>query len=535
MPPRFEDAMRILDDAVRRSAAFRAWLRSRRWCGETVGMRSELVVRDSALLAASGTETLVITLVLARDGPSSVLLHLPLSVATARLDSDAFELSNGPERWYVGEAERRESYARFLTDGLRRGLRLPTRTGDSLHFRGGSLGAFQSLEPGAEGDSSNLLVHLATTGLEVVFKSYKILDPQNREPLILERLRRRGFAHTPRFLGEVSLGQGEERLVLGVATQKVDGEDLFADLTGRWREELGRSSPASTDLEQVTLRLADELGEATAALHDTLVDRKPGPFQAEPFTPEDAEAAYRIAARNLTDSVRLLARRHGEGRDLPPDLASECRELLLDHRKAIEGVLGSLEASVGTAKTVTHADLHLGQVLRSRQDGSLFFIDFEGEPERSPGQRSVRLPPLRDVATMVRSFAYVKHGAWRDCLGGDPRAALKAMRPHDRSPELQEVLGRLETWEDAAVRRFSGRYLARTNLYPELDPATAQRILRGWTMEKALYELRYELKHRPANFLIPLEGILSLAKERSGDDGGPAAMPRSADPSVRTL
>jgi len=511
MPPRFEDAVGILEDAVRRSAAFRVWLRSRRWCGETVGIRSELAVRDSALLAASGSETLVLTLVLARKGPSSVLLHLPLSVATARLDPGAFELSSGPERWYVVEAERRGSYAQFITEGLRRGLRLRTHAGDSLHFRGGSLGAFRSLEHGTEGDSSNLLVHMATADLEVVFKSYKILDPQNREPLILERLRRRGFAQTPRFLGELSLGQGEERLVLGVATQKIDAEDLFAHLTGWWRKELRRPSLASTDLEQLTLRLADELGEATAALHDTLVDRKPGPFQAEPYTLEDAQSAYRIATRNLKDSTRILARRRGERGDLPSDLASECRELLLDHRKAIEGVLGSLEASVGTVKCVTHADLHLGQVLRARQDGSLLFIDFEGEPERSPGQRSVKLPPLRDVATMVRSFAYVKHTAWRDCLGGEPRAALKAMRPHDLSFGLREVLGRLQAWESAAVRRFSGRYLARTRLYPELDQAMAQRIIRGWAMEKALYELRYELKHRPGNFLIPVEGILSLA------------------------
>ena len=120
MPPRFEDAVGILEDTVRRSAAFRVWLRSRRWCGETVGMRSELVMRDLAELAATGTETLVLALVLARDGPSSVLLHLPLSMATARLDPGAFELSSGPERWYIVEAERRESYARFLMEALRK-------------------------------------------------------------------------------------------------------------------------------------------------------------------------------------------------------------------------------------------------------------------------------------------------------------------------------------------------------------------------------------------------------------------------------
>jgi len=511
MPPRFEDAVGILEDAVRRSAGFRAWLRARRWCGETVGMHSELVVRDWAELAATGTEALVLALVLAREGPSSILLHLPLSVATARLDPGAFELSSGPERWYLVEAERRDTYARFLTEALRRGLRLRTRAGDSLHFRGESLGAFRSLGEGVEGDSSNLLVRVATAGPEVLFKSYKIVDPENREPVILERLRRRGFAATPRFLGEVSLGQGEERLVLGVVTERVDAEDLFAYLTGLWQEELRPPYPALTDFEEVTLHLADGLAEATAALHEVLVDRKPGPFHAEPFTRDDAQAAYRIAARNLSDSIRLLARRQVKGGDLPLDLASECRGLLLDHRKPIERVLGFLEASLGTVKTVTHADLHLGQVLRSRHDGALFFVDFEGEPERSPGTRSVKLPPLRDVATMVRSFAYVKHAAWRDSLGGEPHAALQVLRPDELPAGSRERLRRLQAWEDAAVRRYTARYLACTSLYPEIDPATAQRIIRGWTMEKALYELRYELKHRPANFLIPFEGILSLA------------------------
>ena len=515
MPSGFEGACRDLEDAIRRSTAFRNWLRSRRWCGESVGARSELATRDHAVLAESGTEALVLFVVLAREGPSPVLIHLPLSVAKARLDSEVFELAGDQERLFVTEAERRESYARFLADGFRRGPKIRTRSGSLLHFTGESLGAFRSLAPSPETDSSNLIVRMVTSEHEVVFKSYKLLDPQNREPAILERLHRRRFPHAPRFLGELSLGQGEERLVLGMATQQVGGEDLFAWLSAGWQEELRRGPASPSDFEGETMDLASTLGEMTAALHDALVDRKPGPFQAEPFTSADAQKAYRAATGNLADSIRLLAHRGSAGGSISSELASQSRGLLLDHRRDIEDVLVFLEAGIGTVKCVTHGDLHLGQVLRSPQDGSLCFVDFEGEPERPPNQRSVKLPPLRDVATMIRSFAYMRHIAWRDYLGGELNAPMQALPPPVLTSEQQEVLGRLQAWEDGVVRRYSERYLARTSLYPELDQAMAQRIIRGWTMEKALYELRYELRHRPANFLIPFEGILSLATPRT--------------------
>ena len=499
MSSRFADAIEAVEVAVRRSAAFRAWLRGRRWCGESVSLHSELSVKDSAPLSETGTEALVFILGLAQEGSSSALLHLPLSVATARFAPDAFELPVGPDRVYVLEAERRESFARFLADGFRGGPKISTRAGGSLLFRGERLGSFRTMEPAASGDSSNLVFRMTTSEASLVFKSYKLLDPQNREPAILERLHRRRFPHAPPLLGELSLGQGEDRLVLGVATQHLDAVDLFAWLVDGWRDALRPEAPPPGPFEDTTLALAADLGAATAALHDALVDRKPGPFQAEPFAPEDAQSAYRLATRNLTDSLRLLAHRDPSDPAIPSERAAESRELLLDHRRDIEDILAFLNASVGTVKSVTHADLHLGQVLRSPRDGSLTFIDFEGEPERSPAARSVKLPPLRDVATMIRSFAYVRHTVLRN-LG--PAATA-------------ETASRLRVWEEAVVRAYRDRYLARTNLYPELEKETAERVIRGWTMEKALYELRYELKHRPANYGIPLDGILSSAGVRA--------------------
>ena len=144
----------------------------------------------------------------------------------------------------------------------------------------------------------------------------------------------------------------------------------------------------------------------------------------------------------------------------------------------------------------------------------LFFIDFEGEPERSPGQRSLKLPPLRDVATMNRSFSYVKHYAWRTAVGGDAMSATRLLEREGLAGSERSLAERLLAWEAACVERFTSRYLGHTTLYEGLRPDEAHRAIRGWMMEKALYEFRYELKYRPANIFIPLEGITTLSQGR---------------------
>jgi predicted trehalose synthase len=185
--------------------------------------------------------------------------------------------------------------------------------------------------------------------------------------------------------------------------------------------------------------------------------------------------------------------------------------MVFENRERIEDVLRGLLSTVGTPKAVTHGDLHLGQVLRRASDGGLLFVDFEGEPERSPGERHAKMPPLRDVATMNRSFSYVTHYAWRDFLRGNDTAAVRLLTRAAFSPAEEAVAERLHNWERAATERFVAAYLQRAPHFRHVEPASALRAIRGWMTEKALYELRYELRHRPANIYIPLEGVMSLA------------------------
>src|SRR2546428_14085138 len=95
MASRFAPAIDAVDNAIRHSTHFREWLRSRRWCGDSVGLRSEMAVKDRAPLAEAGTEAGGFFLPLGRHPEGQSVLHLPLSVTEGRLERGAFELSVG--------------------------------------------------------------------------------------------------------------------------------------------------------------------------------------------------------------------------------------------------------------------------------------------------------------------------------------------------------------------------------------------------------------------------------------------------------
>ncbi len=265
MVSRFDDAIVATDRALRASRPMRNWLGALRWCGDSIRGTTGLTVKDRALLSESGVEAIVLFLLYATDTDMGARpLHLPLSIASARLDPTAFELEADHHTFYVMEAERRESFARFAVDAFRRGAKIPTESGDSLSFHGQNVGAFRgaSLIPG--GDTSNVVLRISTGSGDIVLKSYRFLDTGNREPDILARLHARKFPYVARLIGEVSLGRGPDRLVLAVATEHVEADDLFAWLCDGWRKSLGREIGPDEDFDETTRNLASDLGGATS-------------------------------------------------------------------------------------------------------------------------------------------------------------------------------------------------------------------------------------------------------------------------------
>jgi len=248
---------------------------------------------------------------------------------------------------------------------------------------------------------------------------------------------------------------------------------------------------------------AELLGTRTAGLHLTLASSADLAFVPEPFTSlyqRSVEQAMRSAVRPTLAQVRGALPRL---RAIDSRLAASA-EVLVDALPQVLAVSGELRRGrLDAMRTRIHGDLHLGQVLRSGRD--FVFIDFEGEPSRPPSQRRIKRSPLVDVAGMVRSFQYASH------------AGLVAMEERGlvtkRSYPALAARGRVwDTWVTVAYLRG---YLdvMRNHDGPALLPATdgdVAVLLSAFVLDKALYEVRYELDHRPEWAGIPLAGVLRL-------------------------
>ncbi len=233
------------------------------------------------------------------------------------------------------------------------------------------------------------------------------------------------------------------------------------------------------------------LGQRTGMLHLALASRADDPaFAPEAFTPLYQRSLYQ-SLRSRAEQVFALLRKRL--RTLPENMRSEAadvlgqREALLARLRAVTG------RRIGAVRTRCHGDYHLGQVLYTGKD--FVILDFEGEPASALGERRLKRSPLTDVAGMLRSFHYASVAA---LIEG-------RVRPED--------VATLEPWA-AAWNAWVGRTFLRSYVdtaagAPFIPKASAefQVLLDAFLIEKALYEIQYELNNRPAWLPIPLRGV----------------------------
>jgi maltose alpha-D-glucosyltransferase/alpha-amylase len=245
----------------------------------------------------------------------------------------------------------------------------------------------------------------------------------------------------------------------------------------------------------IYLGAAGVLGRRTAEMHLALARVDDPAFVPEPFEAEDLEA---LVSEWRTHAMGALDRLKENLSQLPDDAVELAgwalgrRRQLLDRFTAMEQ--GTLRCG---ARIRVHGDYHLGQVLRVMND--YVVLDFEGEPARTLAERRAKHSPLKDVAGMLRSFSYAAGAGLR---------AYAARRPHDAA--RLESWARL--WERSAAAAFLRAYseqAAGATFLPS-DAVAFQAMLEAYLLDKALYELMYELDNRPGWVGIPLRGILSL-------------------------
>jgi maltose alpha-D-glucosyltransferase / alpha-amylase len=433
-----------------------------------------------------------------REGADSPTGRLP-AAAVARVRQHA-------RTGLLADAFADDRFCQMLVEEIGRGGERPlehgrlrfTPTRAYSELRGNSTTELAVAAPLTAG--SNTAVQL---GERLFMKGYRRIQPGVNPELEVGRFLTEvaHFPHIVPLAGAVEYVATDETtttLVLLQAYVRHQGDlwSYTANYLARFLEDHRSNEPPPADVHAGYITLARTLGTRTAELHKAFATPTSDPaFSAEPITEADLSGWRDYALREGAETLELL----GHTKELPEARREQAAELL-GHSVLFDERAHS--AARGGLKIRHHGDYHMGQVLLQRND--FVIVDFEGEPARPLAERRKKTSPLRDVAGMLRSFAYARHAALKRC-GVESSEDCKRLDPLLTDWEHQAHVAFLDAYEEGV--RDSGLYPSFTEMQP---------LLALFETEKALYELRYELRNRPDWVDIPLSCLETIAASRRG-------------------
>lgn len=244
------------------------------------------------------------------------------------------------------------------------------------------------------------------------------------------------------------------------------------------------------------------LGQRTAELHCALASGTDPAFTPESFDRRSLREIADSATTMIERTFPVLREKVGT---FPAAMQEKVERLLAAERYLKKSFQDIEELTTSALRSRIHGDYHLGQVLYTGSD--FVIIDFEGEPARSLEERRRKRSPLQDVAGMLRSFDYA---AWTPLIG-------EGSGNTERSDAKLARVGRwAEYWRSWVSAAFLRSYLgtAKSSAFIPTESGALDRLLEAYIVDKALYEINYELNNRPAWLAIPLNGILSRLEAR---------------------
>jgi len=493
-----------------------AFLASRRWFAER-GNSSTICHLVGALPLDAADQNLGVALVEAKGRHETANYLLPLSIKWMRFDpmrpnSNALAaVRRGPRQGTLIDASADAGFISSILENLRasRTIGEDQRT---LEFRPTS-----RFSPSAETPIQNVRAveteQSNTTALvdnQYVVKLFRRLESGVNPEIEVGRFLTdtASFPNTPPLLGAVELQENGTRgavaVVHGFIQNQGDAWAVTSAYLDRFVEEqrlLTAEAAAHSDEEAAYVRRMEQVGRCVAELQLALASRDDViDFAPEPITAEDVRGWTNKVLARANRTLDELARRRSDLRDNDRQLVDE----LLSRRRTLPDRLGELlPATVQMMKIRHHGDFHLGQMLIVKDD--VFIIDFEGEPRRSIEDRRRKAPAARDVAGLIRSIDYSATAALERALKSAP-------------DEQGRLAPALEGWREHSVAAFLAAYrqsLSDTRLWPP-SPEDAERLLDFFLLEKAFYEIEYELAHRPDWLRVPLAGTWRILSRSEG-------------------
>jgi maltose alpha-D-glucosyltransferase/alpha-amylase len=347
---------------------------------------------------------------------------------------------------------------------------------------------------------------------DYVAKIYRKLEPGINPEIEVGRFLTEvaGFANTPALLGSVELVEGDKTSAIAVVHAFVQNQGDAWTVTSayldRFVEEqrlLAASEHLAESEEQTSyLRYMSQTGRRVAEMHLALA----GGSNSADFTPEPIEPGHvrRWIQEAVARAERVcdaLKQRRAAVRESDRVLIDQ----LLAQRETLNERVGALlPPDIGGLNIRHHGDFHLGQMLIAKDD--IFIIDFEGEPRRSLADRRRKAPAARDVAGLIRSIDY--------------SATAALARALNVAPDEQGKLGAaLSDGRARATAVFLAAYrdtMTNPLLWPA-EPQAAEQMLNFFLLEKAIYEIEYELAHRPDWLRVPLTGALRILSQQPNE------------------
>ncbi|MCB0640071.1 MAG: putative maltokinase, partial [Phaeodactylibacter sp.] len=364
------------------------------------------------------------------------------------------------------------------------------------------------------------------------FKIYRKLDTDINPDLELVRFlsEQTDFENSPRFGGGIEFENAADRsfTILGLLQNKIPNQGeawtMFLSELGRFYEkvlanrELQRPAlvtkepfyfedipaPLQEFIGSVTYERVVLLGKRTAEMHIALASNAEQPdFCPERFTQNYQRSIYSGHRKLVAEKLNALQLR-SEG--LPAHIAKEAQSIL-DLREDILDCFSEIfSRKIPATKTRVHGDYHLGQVLFNGRD--FYIIDFEGEPLHTISERRLKKTPFKDVAGMIRSFHYAAYGQL-------------VLNQNYRQEDMPFLEGWASQWFHYIRQVYLTAYLevAQGQSFVPKDRAAMKLLLRNYTLEKAIYEVGYEMNARPDWLRVPIRGVLYAMEEYFEETG----------------
>ncbi len=444
---------------------------------------------------------------------------LPMQIEWVRFDRERYNprafaaVRQGAREGTVLDAATDPIFIALLLRNLRQSLTVE-ETGLRLEFRPTSKLSDKPVQQpeyirAVETEQSN---STALVDSDYVVKVYRRLETGINPEIEIGRFLTEvaGFANTPDLLGSVEYVEGDDRSAIAIVHAFVQNQGDAWTVTSAYLDRfideqrlLAASEHPGESEEQVPyLRYMSQTGKRVAEMHLALAASDEFPdFAPEPSVPADVQ--------RWTEGVMSRAERVFDALQQRRETMRESDRLLVDQMLAQRANLRDrlnalLPEGIDGLNIRHHGDFHLGQILIVKDD--IFIIDFEGEPRRALAERRRKAPAARDVAGLIRSIDYSATAALE--------RALKVMT--DEQGKLGAALGE---WGERAVAAFLAAYretMTDQRLWPA-DPLAAEQMLDFFLLEKAFYEIEYELAHRPEWLRVPLTGMLRILAQQSNE------------------